>query len=111
MSDETLGELEELVMLAVARLDDEAYGATVRGELAERAGRSVVIATVYVTLMRLEDKGLVRSRMSDPEPVPGGKARRLFRLTRKGARALWETRRVHERMWEGIPAQPDLGLF
>lgn len=110
MSHETLGELEELVMLAVARVDD-AYGASVRRELAERASRSVAIATVYVTLMRLEDKGLVSSRMSDPEPVQGGKARRLFRLTREGARALWETRRVHERMWEGIPARPDLGLF
>lgn len=111
MSEEKLGELEELVMLAVVRLEDGAYGATVRSELAERAGRSVAIATIYVTLMRLEDKGLVSSRMSDPAPVPGGKARRLFRLTRKGARALWQTRRVHERMWEDIPAQPDLGLF
>lgn len=111
MADGTVGELEELVMLAVARLEDGAYGATVRAELAERAGRSVAIATVYVTMMRLEDKGFVSSQMSDPEPVPGGKARRLFRLTRKGARALWETRRVHERMWEGLPARPDLGLF
>jgi len=111
MATESLGELEELAMLAVARLDDDAYGASVRRELEERASRSVAIATVYVTLMRLEDKGLVSSRMSEPEPVQGGKARRLFRLTREGARALWEARRIHERMWEGIPARPDLGLF
>jgi len=103
-----LGELEELTLLAVARLQDEAYGASVQRELEERASRSVSIATVYVTLVRLEDKGFLESWESDPEPVRGGKAKRCYRLSAEGAEALRESREIMERMWEGLEENPDL---
>lgn len=99
-----LGGLEELVLLSVLRLGDDAYGATIREELARRAGRSASISTVYVTLMRLEEKGLVRSWMGEPTAVRGGKAKRHFRLRQEGLAALRHARAVRERMWEGAPA-------
>lgn len=100
--DQTLGDLEKLTLLAVLRLGDKAYGASVRKELAERAGRSVTVSTVYVTLMRLEEKGLVESWLGEPTGVRGGKAKRHFRLGPEGAAALRSARETLERMWEGL---------
>lgn len=100
--ERTLGDLEELTLLAVLRLGDNAYGASVRKELAERAGRSVTVSTVYVTLMRLEEKGLVQSWLGEPTAVRGGKAKRFFRLGREGAAVLRSERETLERMWEGM---------
>lgn len=99
-----LGDLEELVLLAVLRLGGEAYGARIRQELRERAGRSVSIGTVYVTLMRLEEKGLSRSWMGEPSGQRGGKAKRHFALRPEGMEALEATRAVRARMWEGVSA-------
>lgn len=103
-----IGELEHLTLLAVARLDDEAYGAGIRRELEETAGRSVTTATVYVTLVRLEKKGHLRSWEADPTPVRGGKAKRHYRLTEAGAAAVREARAVIDRMWDGLEEKPDL---
>ena len=97
-----LGDLEELVLLAVLRLGEHAYGARIREELAEQAGRSVSISTVYVTLMRLEEKGLARSWMGEPTGERGGKAKRHFDVRPEGVAALESTRAVRERMWEGV---------
>lgn len=97
-----LGDLEELVLLAVLRLGDGAYGAALRTELRERAGRTVSISTVYVTLMRLEEKGYVRSWMGEPSGERGGKAKRHFALRPEGLEALEAARDVRARMWEGI---------
>lgn len=97
-----LGDLEELVLLALLRLGPEAWGAGIREELRERAGRSVSISTVYVTLMRLEEKGYVRSRMGAPTGERGGKAKRHFELRPEGIRALESVREVRERMWDGL---------
>ena len=72
-----LGELEQLILLAILRLRDDAYGVTIRAELAERAGRTVAPGALYTTLERLEIKGLIVSRMSDPTPQRGGRAKRL----------------------------------
>jgi PadR family transcriptional regulator, regulatory protein PadR len=102
MTRETLGQLEQLLMLAVARLGDEAYGGAVQKMLEETAGRSASIATIYVTLVRLEKKGYVRSRREGPTPVRGGKAKRCFRLTPKGVEALKESRAALERMWRPV---------
>ena len=99
-----LGELEELVLLAVLRLGEEAYGARIREELREEAGRSATIGTIYVTLMRSEEKGLLRSWMGEPSSVRGGKAKRYFALLPAGVAALEHTRRVREHMWKGVPA-------
>jgi len=97
-----LGELEQLVLLAVLRIDGGAYAVTIRDEIETRAGIGVLRGSVYVTLDRLERKGWVSSRMGDPLPERGGKARRYFRLTAAGRRALRESRRAYGRMWEGL---------
>lgn len=83
-----LGEFEMCVLLAVAQLGDEAYGVRVRQRIEDRTGRQVAIGAVYATLARLEEKGLVRFLLGQPQPVPGGRARKHFRLTPAGTRAL-----------------------
>lgn len=98
-----VGEFEHLVLLAVARVGDEAYGMTVRREIESRTGRDVSIGSVYRTLSRLASKGLLSSRReSEPTPVRGGRARRFFRLTEEGRTALVESRRMIDRMWDGV---------
>jgi DNA-binding PadR family transcriptional regulator len=102
MTRDTLGQLELLLMLAVARLGDEAYGGGIQKMLEETAGRSATIATIYVTLVRLEKKGYVSSRREGPTPVRGGKAKRYFRLTPRGIDALKEAHATLERMWRPV---------
>jgi PadR family transcriptional regulator PadR len=97
-----LGEFEQLVLLAVARLGDEGYGVTIRREIEERTGHSVAIGPLYATLERLESKGWVASREGVSTPVRGGRARRHYRLEAAGVRALGEARRTHDAMWAGI---------
>jgi len=84
----TLGEFEQLVLLAVLRLGDDAYGATVKNEIESRTNRSLGISAVYTTLERLEQKGLVKSWIGDPTPERGGRRRKHFALEPLGARAL-----------------------
>lgn len=98
----SLGELQQLAMLAVARLGAGAYGAAIRDELADVAGRKVAVPTVYVTLIRLEEQGLVRSSERPPAGGRGGRARRVFELTPGGWDALHEARSAAERMWRGL---------
>jgi DNA-binding PadR family transcriptional regulator len=102
MVQETLGEFEQLALLAVVRLSNLGYGAAIQQELERTANRSVSIATIYVTLVRLEKRGLAASWLSDPTPVPGGKSRRFFRVTPEGAAALNAARAVMNRMWTGL---------
>jgi PadR family transcriptional regulator len=104
---ETLGELEQLLMLAVARLGGEAYGAAIQKVLEETAGRAATIATIYVTLVRLENKGYVVSRREGPTPTRGGKAKRCFTLTPKGVSALKEARSVLDRLWRDVEKLSD----
>jgi len=98
----TLAEFEELVLLAVLRSEGEAYGAPLQRDLAERAKRSVSVSTVYVTLIRLEDKGFLTSRKGHPTAERGGKAKRLFEATPDGVEALRATRALRDRMWDGV---------
>jgi PadR family transcriptional regulator PadR len=97
-----LGEFEHLVLLAVLRLSDAAYGMSVRREIAERTGRDVSIGAVYATLDRLATKGLVTSVLSDPTPERGGRAKRSFRLTGAGINAVNRTRQDLSNMLEGL---------
>lgn len=83
-----LGDFEQLILLALVRLGPDAYGATVRREIEQHAGREVSISAVYTTLERLERKGLVRSRIGEPTPERGGRRRRHFELLPLGARSL-----------------------
>ena len=96
----SLGNLQQLAMLAVVRLGDEAYGAAIRDELSQVAGRNVSVQTVWVTLVRLEEQGLVGSaELAAPD---GGRPRRMFRLTPEGWSALVEARASMARMWDGV---------
>jgi len=103
-----LGPFQQLVMLAVLRLEGAAYGARIQREIEETAGRSVSIATVYVTMERLEQRGFVESRLADPTPVRGGKSKRYYTLTPSGLDALREARDEMNRMWEGVESHPAL---
>jgi PadR family transcriptional regulator PadR len=106
-NDTTLGAFEELVMLAVAQEGDEAYGMRVRREIERRSGREVAIGAVYATLDRLEDKGLVASVRADDV---SSRARRFFRVTGDGARALLDAAELHRRMWADIDESVLAGL-
>ena len=99
---EFLGEFEQVVLLAVARLGDEAYGMSIRREIAARTGRQVSIGAVYATLERLADKGFVAARAGDASPERDGRARKFFGLTRPGASALQAARELQQRMWAGL---------
>jgi DNA-binding PadR family transcriptional regulator len=83
-----LGELEQLVLLAVVRQKGQGYAVSLRDEIAERTGIDLGRGSVYVTLDRLARKGLVSSKLGDPTPERGGKARRMFAITTDGRRAL-----------------------
>jgi PadR family transcriptional regulator PadR len=99
----SLGELQQLTMLAVARLEKGAYGAAIQTELESVARRKVSVPTIYVTLVRLEEEGLVESsEEAAREETRSGRARRLFRLTPAGWAALQESRAVMTRMWKGV---------
>jgi DNA-binding PadR family transcriptional regulator len=98
----SLGDLQQLTMLAVARLGSAAYGAAVREELGRVANRKVSVPTVYVTLVRLEEHGLVDSSDAPREDGAGGRPRRVFRLTPAGWEALSAARASMARMWEGV---------
>jgi PadR family transcriptional regulator, regulatory protein PadR len=97
-----LGEFEQLILLAILRLGDAAYGVTIRAELAERAERNIAPGALYTTLERLEAKGLIKSRMSDPTPQRGGRAKRFVSVTTAGRQALMRARRTYDRMVYGL---------
>ncbi len=101
MSRSRLGPLELIVLLAVARLGDEAYGLAIRRDVSERARRTYSVGAVYTTLSRLEDKGYVTSRTTEPLPVRGGRSRRHFAVTSAGQRALSDARRLNASLWLG----------
>lgn len=101
MSKETLGELEELVLLAILRLGDEAYGLAIVDELESTAGRPVLRASVYVLLRRLEKAGLLESRR-EPAEEARGRPRRYVRVTRDGLTLVRQARDAKLRMWDGI---------
>ena len=101
-SNETLGTLQQLAMLAVHRAGADAHGSRLQEELETHADRRVTISTVYVTLDRLEGRGFVRSWLGDATPVRGGKPRRHYALTERGVEALREARDVMDRMWKGV---------
>ncbi len=96
-----LGEVEQLVLLAVLRLDSEAYAVPIRDLIADEAGVKLSRGSIYITLDRLEEKGLVESWFGDPISEPGGKSRRLFRILPPGVTALRAARRAVDRLAAG----------
>lgn len=97
-----MGEFEQLVLLAILRRGDDAYGMEIVDEIARRTGREVSYGAVYTTLDRLERKEFVAFRMGDPSPTRGGRARKYFRVQPEGRRALLASRAALGTMWEGV---------
>jgi DNA-binding PadR family transcriptional regulator len=97
-----LGEFEHLVILALLRLGDQAYGVTVRQEIQLRTRRDVSIGAVYATLDRLETKGYVKSRQGDPTPERGGRSKRFFRVTAQGVAAVNRAQHALHCMTQGL---------
>jgi DNA-binding PadR family transcriptional regulator len=97
-----LGEFEQVVLLAVLRLEGNAYGVPIREEIAKQTGRRVSRGSVYMTLDRLENKGLLRSRMADPTPERGGRSKRLYSVTKSALLALQDSRKALLKLWKGI---------
>lgn len=97
-----LGEFEQMVLLAILHLDGDAYGVPIVEEIQRRTDRSVSRAAVYVTMRRLEKKGLLTSWLGKPTDERGGKPRRYVRLEAEGRKQLLESRRTMERMWGGL---------
>jgi DNA-binding PadR family transcriptional regulator len=102
-----LAEFELYLLLAIERAGGESYGAAIRREIQTRTGRPVSIGAVYATLGRLEDKKLVTHAVSEPTPVPGGRARKYFSLTAAGRRALEHSTRMLMRMIDGTGLLPN----
>jgi PadR family transcriptional regulator PadR len=102
-----LGDFEQLVLFGVMRLGDDAYGAAIRQEIAERSGRDVSINAVYTTLDRLEQKGLLRSWVGEPTPQRGGRRRKFYALRPSGTAAVRQAYRAFTAMTDGLRSRLD----
>ena len=98
-----LWDFEFMVMLALMRLGDEAYGVSISREIKRRSGREMALGSVYATLERLERKGFVVSELGEPTMERGGRAKKHFRVTGKGLRVVREAQRALVKLWQGLP--------
>jgi DNA-binding PadR family transcriptional regulator len=98
-----LGEFEELVLLTVGILYDDAYGLAMVDELERQTGRSVMISSVHKALVRLEDKGFLKSRMGGATQERGGREKRLYSFTQAGVKVLQRSREIRNTMWDQVP--------
>lgn len=98
-----LGEFEELVLLSVGILYDDAYGLAIVDELEKQTGRSTMISAVHKALVRLEEKGYLKSRMGGATETRGGREKRLYTLTASGTKAVNQSRDVRNSMWKQVP--------
>jgi DNA-binding PadR family transcriptional regulator len=98
-----LGEFELMVMLALIRLGEDAYGVPISREIEASTGREVVVGSVYAALERMEQKGFVSSSLGEPTAERGGRAKRYFRVTTKGLREVRKTRQALISLWRGLP--------
>lgn len=98
-----LGEFEELVLLMIAILDGEAYGVTVSQEIEEHTGRVVTFGAIHNTLIRLEEKGFVKSELGGATAERGGRRKRLFKVTELGSRALTDIQELRNKLWKVMP--------
>lgn len=105
MNRKQLGELEEIVLLTVAILFDEAHSIAIRDDLDKRLGRALSLGALHTTLVRLEEKSFVASHWGDPTPHRGGKRKRFYRVTKSGQEALQELKMTREALWQAIPGE------
>ncbi len=103
MKRENLGELEEILLLVVGILFDEAYGVAIQEELLRRCGRKATLSTIHVALHRLEEKGFLESRLDGATSERGGRRKLLFRVTKSGQRAAANARQLRNELWRAIP--------
>lgn len=103
MSRDSIGKFELMVLLAVIRLDEKAYGASISTVIEEVIGRNVLLASVHAALERLARKGMLTSRLGESTPERGGRAKRYFRITAKGLREVREARQALTQLWNGLP--------
>jgi PadR family transcriptional regulator PadR len=99
-----LGELEHMILLAILRLGDDAYGMSIRDELEAKVGRELTRSAAYITLERLTKKGYLATRMGEPSPERGGRAKRFYEVTALGKEALRESGQAFMRLWAGQEA-------
>ena len=104
MSREAIGYFELLVLLAILRLEEGAYGATIAQEIEAATSKGVILGSVYAALERLQGKGLVTSRLGEATCERGGRAKRYFRLSAKGLREVRASRDVLTNLWAGVPS-------
>ena len=102
VGSERIGEFEELLLLAVRALGDETYGVPIQRYLSRATGRPVSMGAVYATLDRLEQKGLVRSAFGEATAERGGKRKRLYAVTPSGIRAVRDTKKLRDRLWQAF---------
>ncbi len=103
MEKEHIGELEELILLIILMLKDDAYGLAVKHAIEEETDRKVTIGAIHGTVNRLETKGLLKSEMGEASEVRGGRRKRLFTLTSSGMNALQKSKDVKVSLWQKIP--------
>ncbi len=96
------GEFEQIVLLAILRLGEDAYGVSIRAEIAACTGRKPTPGSIYTTLDRLESKGFVKSRLGDATPVRGGRAKRYFSVTRTGVEAVANAQQAYQSLLKGL---------
>jgi PadR family transcriptional regulator len=107
MGRESVGEFEHLILLAILRLGDAAYGTSIFDELAQHTDRAILRPAVYNAVRRLETKGLISSEVGEPTPERGGRAKRFFRLEPLGVAVLRDSRRTLLSMWDGVDVALD----
>ncbi|RAW00339.1 PadR family transcriptional regulator [Pseudochryseolinea flava] len=103
-----LGEFEELVLLTVASLGEDAYGVSIKGDIEQRADRSISIGALHSTISRLEEKGYLKSWLGDPTQERGGRRKRFFEVTHDGKVALHEVKTLRDELWNISKANLDL---
>ncbi|MFQ5629181.1 MAG: PadR family transcriptional regulator [bacterium] len=97
---------EEFLLLAVWRLQDEAYAVTIREQLKAATGKTWAFGALFVSLDRLEQKGYLASSLGEPTPERGGRRKRMYTITTEGLQALAEVKRAEKAIWAGVPELP-----
>ena len=98
-----LTDFELMALLAILRVGDDAYGVPIAREIERTAGRTIAVPGLYAALDRLEQRGAVTSTMGEPTPIRGGRAKRVFRVTPEGLKAIKQTKRAFVALWTGLP--------
>ncbi len=98
-----LGEFQEIVLLTILILDDNAYGVSIRDEINDRLNRTISRGALHTALTRLSEKGFIKSHMGQASAVRGGRRKRFYQVTQKGKEALWEAKNIRDQLWKSVP--------